>query len=425
MAEEQFFQMFLSRLRESISRLSPLSFNSSPFKASYLSKWYPYDETCEPDGAVAACDGSISESSFSEGLVVWVARSVAHVYLKEGEPISLLEAGVEAGYRLQGRELFLRTLELRTLRRALEKASQLHGRVFGIFDGSLYLTFLHHRDRLRAFSRVFENYVRELTLLLKLVDEEKMALGVSKDSDISYLRAKIMIDILHSMDPEIAAEARGRSIRRIREVLGEKVKGLPPGSMLKTCFEELEQDFSDEGVYSEIAPSPGFTKPLLLAPQTIFLTGEAKSTSWWDSGFRARLKRDEELKGVLEALDDYFSNPPVALTYWMPSMGSKVYRVDVPSSILGYTGAGGSLSGDFFIGDSGVEKAKKIFCVLNRLQKEPHVVHPLAEVDSIARLSRSIYKDAYEPVVVEELRRRGFKASPRRRSIRDAVLRGY
>ncbi|MEM3659666.1 MAG: DNA double-strand break repair nuclease NurA [Thermoproteota archaeon] len=425
MAEEQFFQMFLSGLRESVSKLSPLGFNSSPFKASYLSKWCSYDEACEPDGAVAACDGSISESSFSGGLVVWVARSVAHVYSKGNEPISLLEAGVEAGYRLQGKGLFLRALELRTLRRALEKGSQLHGRVFGIFDGSLYLTFLHHRDRLRAVSRFFENYVRELTLLLKLVDGERVAVGISKDSDISYLRAKIMVDILHSLDPEIAAEARGRSVRRIREVLGEKVRGLPPDSMLKTCFEELEQGFSDEGVYSEISPGPGFTKPLLLAPQTIFLTGEAKSTGWWDSGFRERLKRDEGLKGVLEALDAYFSNPPVALTYWRPSMSPWVYRVDVPSSILGYGDAGGSLSGDLFIGDSGVEKAKNIFCVLNRLQQEPHAVHPLAEVDSIARLSRSVYKDAYEPVVVEELRRRGFKASPRRRSIRDAVLRGY
>jgi hypothetical protein len=424
MAEEQFFQMFLSGLRESVGRLSPPGFNSSPFKASYLSKWCPYDEACEPDGAVAACDGSISESSFSGGLVVWVARSVAHIYSRGREPVSLLEAGVEAGYRLQGRELFLRALELRTLRRALEKAFQSHGRVLGIFDGSLYLTFLHNRDRLKAVSRVFESYVKELTLLLKLVDGERMVIGLSKDSDISYLRAKIMIDILHSLDPGLASVARGRSIRRIREVLSEKVKGLSSDSMLETCFNELEQDFSDEGVYSEIAPGPGFTKPLLLAPQTIFLTGETRSTSWWDSGFRSRLKRDEALKGVLEALDSYFSNPPVALTFWRPSLSSRVYRVDIPSNILGYSDAGGSLSADFFIDDSGVEKAKKIFGVLNRLQHEPHIVHPLAEVDSIARLSRSIYRYAYEPVVVEELRRRGFKASPRRRSIRDAVLRG-
>jgi len=425
MAEEQFFQMFLSELRESIGRLRPLDLVSSPFKDSYLSKWCSHCESSEPDEAVVACDGSIGESSFSGGLVVWAARAVAHVYSMGSEPLSLLETGVEAGYRLQGREFFLRSLELRTLRRAMEKASQSRRRVFGIFDGSLYLTFLHHRDHLRAFSRIFENYVRELSLLMKLVDEEKMVVGISKDSDISYLRAKIMIDILRSLDPELAAEARGRSIRRIREVLGDRVKGLTQDSTLKTCFEELEQDFSDEGVYSEIAPGPGFTKPLLLAPQTIFLTGEARSTGWWDSKFRTRLKQDEDLKGVLQVLDEYFSNPPVALTYWRPGMGSRVYRVDVPSRILGYSGACGGLSGDFFIGDSGVEKAKTVFSVLNRLQQEPHAVRPLAEVDSIARLDRSLYKDAYEPVIVEELRRSGFKASPRRRRIRDAVLRGY
>ncbi|MEM2351115.1 MAG: DNA double-strand break repair nuclease NurA [Thermoproteota archaeon] len=424
MAEEQFFRIFLSRLRESLDRLIPLDFDSSPFKSSYLSKWCSYSEACEPDGAVVACDGSISESSFSGGLVIWTARAIAHVYSRGGKPDSLMEAGVEAGYRLQGRQFFLKLLELRTLRRALEKASQSHEKVFGIFDGSLYLTFLHHRDRLRIFSKIFENYVRELTLLLKLVDEKKMVVGISKDSDISYLRAKIMIDILQSIDPELAAEARGRSIRRIREVLSERIRDSTQ-DLLKTCLKELEQDLSDEGVYSEIAPGPGFTRPLLLAPQTIFLTGEEKSTGWWDSRFRMRLKQDEELKGVLVTLDEYFSNPPVALTYWRPKMSFRVYRVDVPSSLLGYGGAGGSLSGDLFTDDLGVEKAKAVFDVLNLLHQEPHVVQPLAEVDYIARLSRSLYKDSYEPLIVEELRRRGFKASPRRRSIRDIVLRGY
>ncbi|MBO3799931.1 MAG: DNA double-strand break repair nuclease NurA [Candidatus Brockarchaeota archaeon] len=424
MAEEQFFQMFLSGLCESLNRLIPLDFDSSPFKSSYLSKWCSYGETCKPDGAVVACDGSISESSFSGGLVIWTARAVAHVYSEEGRPDSLMEAGVEAGYRLQGRQFFLRLLELRTLRRALEKASQSHERVFGIFDGSLYLTFLHNRNRLRVYSRLFENYVRELTLLLKLVDEKKIVVGICKDSDISYLRAKIMVDILHSLDPELAAEARGRSIRRIREVLSERIKDSTQ-DLLKACLKELEQDFSDEGVYSEIAPGPGFTRPLLLAPQTIFLTSETGSTDWWDSRFRTRLEKDNGLKGVLRALDEYFSSPPVALTYWRPKISFRVYRVDVPSSLLGYSGASGSLSGDLFTDDSGIEKAKAVFGVLNLLYQEPHVVQPLAEVDCIARLSRSLYKDSYEPVIVEELRRRGFKASPRRRSIRNIVLRGY
>ncbi|MEM3712155.1 MAG: DNA double-strand break repair nuclease NurA [Thermoproteota archaeon] len=424
MAEEQFFRMFLDGLRESLDRIAPFNLDSSPFKNSYLSIWCSYDKACEPDGAVVACDGSISESSFSGGLVIWTARAVANVYSRGGKPASFMEVGVEAGYRLQGRQFFLRLIELRTLRQALEKSSQLYERVFGIFDGSLYLTFLHNKNRLRVCSKVFENYVRELTLLLKLVDDKKMVVGISKDSDISYLRAKIMIDILHSFDPELAAEARGRSIRRIRELLGERVENSNQ-YFLKTCLNELEQDFSDEGVYSEIAPGPGFTKPLLLAPQTIFLTGEAESTSWWNSKFRKHLKQDEKLKGVLHALDEYFSNPPIALTYWRPKKGLRAYRVDVPSSLLGYDDASGSLSGDVFTDDSGVENAKAIFSVLNLLHQEPHIVQPLAEVDQIARLSKGFYKDSYEPVIVEELKRRGFKASPRRRSIRDIVLRGY
>ncbi|MEM2088169.1 MAG: DNA double-strand break repair nuclease NurA [Thermoproteota archaeon] len=427
MTEEQFFQMFLDRLRESVGKLTPLELQSSPFKNSYLSKWNPCEDSAQPSGAIVACDGSIGESSFSGGLVVLIARAIAHIYTPEGGLKSIMEVDTEANYKLQGRSLFMKTLELRVLRKALEKTLQEHEAVLGIFDGSLYLTFLHHREHLRRVAWVFEKYVRELASLLKLTGKNTVIIGLSKDSDINYLRAKIMLDVVKSLSTELMAEVkRGRSIKRIRERLAGKAEFEPKGSMLRTCIEELEKDLSDEGVYGELAPNPGFTTPLLLAPQTLFLTGESKARSWWDTGFRGLLENDVALKGILEALDEYFSTTPIALSYWRPAGMLGVYRLDVSSSLLGCEGSCGDLSDDKFMDDeAALKRMRGIISFLNWMKQGPHVVYPLVEVDTIARLDRTLYKNAYEPVIVDELKRRGFKVSPRRRSIRDMVLRGY
>lgn len=427
MAEEQFFQMFLNRLHESVGRLTPLELHSSPFKNAYLSKWNACEESAKPSGTIVACDGSIGESSFSGGLVVLVARAIAHIYTIEGGLKSIMEVDTAANYRLQGRSLFMKTLELRVLRKALEKALQEHETALGIFDGSLYLTFLHYREHLRRVSWIFEKYVRELASLLKLAEKNVAIVGLSKDSDINYLRAKVMLDIVKSFDANFILEVkRGRSIKKIREKLVEKAEDESEDSVLQACIEELDKGLSDEGVYSELVPNPGFTTPLLLAPQTLFLTGESKTRSWWDTSFRRLLEKDAALKKVLEALDEYFSMPPIALSYWRPAGMLGVYRLDVPSSLLGYKGSCGDLSDDMFMDDDApLRRLRETISFLNWMKHGPHVAYPLVEVDTIARLDRELYKNAYEPVIVDELKRRGFKVSPRRRSIRDMVLRGY
>lgn len=425
MAEEQFFKMFTESLRESVSKLTPIELRSSLFKDSYLSKWNLCEDYAQPKEAVVACDGSIGESSFLGGLVILVARAIAHIYTPEGSLTSTLEVATEANYKLKGQALFMKTLELRALRNALKKALRENGSAIGIVDGSLYLTFLHHREHLKTITWIFEKYVRELASLLKLAEEGATIVGISKDSDVSYLRAKIMLDTILSLNADLEVETtRGRSIKRIREALSKKT--LPKDSPLQACLKELDQDISDEGVYSELAPSPGFTTPLLLAPQTLFLTGEAKSGSWWNSGFRSLLQSDAALTRVLEALDEHFSRFPVALTYWRPRGGFEVYRVDMPSGLLGYEGQCGNLSNDvFMVDETCLDAMRKIIRVLNWMRQGPHSIYPLVEVDAVARLDKRLYKNAYEPVIMDELRKRGFKVNPRKRSIRDMVLRGY
>ena len=428
MSEESFFLMFSEELHESISRLTPPELESSRSKALFLSKWNSHNASSDPNGAVVACDGSLGESSFTGGLTAWVSRAMAHIYAKDGSVECIPEVAVEVNYRLEGQSLFMKALELRVLRKAIEKASREHSRILGLIDGSLYLTFFHYRERLESMAWIFEKYLNELCSLLELAGEDTVIVGLSKDSDISYLRAKILLDAILRTEGSLEVElSRGRSIKRMREKLGEVIAGAPKDTPLYEYFIELEQDISDEGLYSQIAPDPGFTTPLMLAPQTLFVTGEIKrgTKNWWKSMFRDLLEGSNRMNGVLNGLDNYFMKPPIALTYWRPKQATGVYRVDIPSNLLGHDGASGDLSEDTFRDDIGIEKTKSIVGMLNGISHEPYVVNPLTEVDAIVRLDRALYKQAYEPLIIEELRGKGFRINHRKRGLRDFVLRGY
>jgi len=424
MAEEHFFKIFLEKIRETLSKLNPMNFQNSIFRSAYLSKWNSYGEIIRPNGEIVACDGSLGESSFSGGLVVIVARAIAHIYsLKDGKITSVLEVDTRAGYRLQGKTVLMKTLELKVLRKTLEK----YPGAFGVYDGSLYLTFLHHADRLKRTLWIFEEYLEELANVLKLSNSGVKIVGVSKDSDVNYLRAKITANVLTSLLGESnTVMTRRRSLKKmLKDFTSRSWEGLDE-SLRASCLRELEQDFSDEGLYSELTSEPGFTTPLLLAPQTIFLSGETSAKGWRDTKFRKYIENDSDLSGVLKRLDEYFSNTPIALTYWRPQGAAGVYRVDIPANLLGYRGRCEDLNEDVLLeGEAYLERAKNIIGVLNWMTQGPYAVYPLVQVDSIAKLDTSLYKTAYEPVIIEELRKRGFKASPRKRRIRDMVLRGY
>lgn len=430
MAEESFFSMFAEELRKSVGILVPHEPQASWAKRLYLSKWNPYSASSDPNCAVVACDGSLGESRFSGGLVAWAARAIAHIYAKDRSVVTIPEVAVEVDYGLSGQSLFMKALELQVLRKAIEKARHDHERVLAIFDGSLYLTFFHYAPQLEAMALVFERYIKELTSLLKISQDGRVfILGLSKDSDISYLRARILLDALLQIDESIGTELaiRGRSVRRIAEWLREKVESLPKDAPLKNYLEEFEWQISDEGLYSEIALEPGFTRPLLLASQTLFVAGEIGrgTKSWWESMFRRRLKQSNRLSFLIDVLDSFYAQPPIAIFYWKPKPESGVYRIDTPSNLLGYEDKCGDLSEDIFSDDRGLEAAQSLVATLNWLSHEPYVVNPLTEVDAVVRLDRKLYKQAYEPMIMEELRKKGFKVNPRKRSMRDFVLRGY
>lgn len=108
---------------------------------------------------------------------------------------------------------------------------------------------------MKKTSWIFKKYVRELASLLKLSEDGVMIVGISKDSDVSHLGAKIMTETLLSLNTELAGgEKRGRSlVRALRDLIKkegcERIEKTVPSSFLG----EVEQDFSDEAVYSELA----------------------------------------------------------------------------------------------------------------------------------------------------------------------------
>ncbi|MGC8850430.1 MAG: DNA double-strand break repair nuclease NurA, partial [Candidatus Bathyarchaeia archaeon] len=335
---------------------------------------------------------------------------------------------VKIGYRLLGRPYFMKALELETLHRAVEEAEREFQRVFALYDGSLYLRFVHHMPRLEAMGEIFQRYVVALINCLEVAQREGVSMvGLSKDSDISYLRARILLDSIILERPDIGDELRRerRSVKRIAKRVEEIVERSLEDPVLQAYLEEFKLEVSDEALYTGLSAEPGFTTPLLLAPQTQFISGEVSrgTRSWWESSFRKELQ--SKIEALASLLDKYYSQPPIALSYWKAASGQGVYRMDVPSHILGFKGRCGDLQEDEFLSGEGAEKAEELVANLNWLTREPYAVSPLTEVDAIVRLDRSLYRQVYEPVIVEELRRMGFEVMPRKRWIRDLVLRGY
>jgi hypothetical protein len=418
MAEEQFFPLFISRLREEIEKIPPYN-PAEPLKEIYREYWVPFGDSVTFNGPVVACDGSQGKSELSGGLVAWMARAIAHISAG-GPPIKAKpEVRVKVGYGLEGESIFMKAVELQTLKAALEEALREYGDVLALHDGSLYLTFLHHPPYLEARAEVLREYVSALASLLELASMDGVRIvGVSKDSNITYLRAHIIHEVLSRNGVDMPS---CRSIREIRKAL-DKLSRNNDSSLIKGYLEEVKSDTSDENLYNWLVDEPGFTKPLLLAPQTCYVPHE-RGRSWSESYLRT--KSPEVLAPFLKEVDKLYDLPPVALTYWKPKHGLRTYRLDVPSAMLGCADKCGSMMTDKFASPIQIEAMKKLIAILNGLENEAYGMAPLLAVDEIVRLDHGRYKTAYEPIILEELKAHGHNVKLRKRSVRDIFMRRY
>jgi len=422
MAEEQFFSMFTDKLKNEVERLPPIALDSSFSQEIYPKYWQRFDGCEEIDYPVIACDGSLGTSQFSGGITFWVARAVAHTYLNNSlrkvKPI----VEVKADYRLEGHSFFMKAAELKVLRLAVEEALEEYGEALALYDGSLYLVFLHHRPHIEARREAIESYVNELTALIRLgINKNVRLIGVSKDSDISYLRAHIIVEELRKHG--FNSFRHYRSIKRMRERISDDLK-VKVKAINREYFKEIALDISDEALVNTLMKESGFTTPLLLAPQTSYVLHESEKEHkrWSESSLR---RGSKSLSSLLQKMDELYSLPPIALIYWKPKHCLRTYRLDVPSYQLGVDVKTEDLIVDKFVNEKGIQAMKHLIELLNSLDRKAYGIRPLLDVDEIARLIRRRYTRAYEPVIFEELKSHGFNVEQRKRSMRDYYMRRY
>jgi len=420
LAEDSFLPRYLDALSK-IGRLK-LSFDES-FKDIYLTFWHNFGGRCDEVPSFAVADGSRASTVFRGGVRAVCLRALTNVY--EGSSLvgGVVDVDVKVGHRLKRSSLYMRALEFKCLRKALEGSPNV---AVAICDGDLYPSI--HPVMVRLTVQEVEACVEYLNAFYDLYEFAKnrgiLLIGVTKDSFVNYLRARILATYIASENKELGeALTHERSIRRIERRLAS-IRG--QAESIKRYLNEAGRVTSDEEIFDEYAVNPGFSKPLVLAPQPIYLSEEIKAgtKSWRGSRIRKRLlRRGSPFRDVAEVLDRLYALPPVILSYWRPWHGIGVYRVDVGGRSLGVDEQWNSVESDYFLPEERLGFCEKVFSILNGLSPEPFTVKPLLDADDLVRFSAEIYRECYEPLLIEALRKAGFKALLTKRDIRELMVR--
>lgn len=408
--ESIFRSIFEERLNASLDNFTPPGASVKyPVRSLIPSVWRSFSGLGDPEG-FAACDGSSGSAHYSGGLTVWLLRAACiSSYRKE----PLVDVWVEPGHKLKGRGYALRALELRLLADAAEGLPR--GSLV-ITDGTLYPTLPPSVERLLLRAKYVKAFLESLVRLLKICVKRRLnVVGVSKDSDVSYLRVRLALDYLARHGVDIGRE---RSLRRI----ARKLRGFPGNSAAQLVAEELEIPTSDQEEVHSATSTPGFTTPLVLAPHILYMTEEINvgTKSWWRSRLRDRWSGNEELKPIVDLLDELYELKPVYVTYWRPHHGFGVYRVDSVAEF--HEGRWGDMEVDV-LSRAGEEHVEMVVSLLNGLSPAPHTVRPLLDADELVRLRSGVFRDSYEPMIRAALEARGFYPRPRMRILRDLYLR--
>ena len=421
MAEDSFFPLFM----EAVSKIGSLNLVfDGGFKDAYLSFWHEFSGRSDTLPGFAVADGSCSSTTFRGGVRAVCVRALANVY--EGRSLieSVSDVDVRVGHRLKRASLYMRALEFKCLKKAVDGFGKVD---VAICDGDLYPTM--HPVIVRRTSQEVEAFLEYLNSLYELykhaLERGVLLVGVVKDSFVNYLRARVLASHVLKENPELGEEVyRMRSVRNIEKKLSQKRGGI---RQVEVLLREAQRLSSDEEILDEYASKPGFTTPLVLAPQPIYLSEETKAgtKTWRSSKIRRRLKsRSPPLRDVANIMDKLYSLPPVVMSYWRPWHGIGVYRVDVAGWGLGINIKWDEVEGDYFLSKgAAMQKFEEIAALLNGLSPEPFTVKPLLDVDDLVRFSAKTYKECYEPILIEALRRAGFKALLTKRDLRELMVR--
>lgn len=426
MLEDGYFRIFQEKLGEAVVRVGGRKRReNSAIDAVYLAKWVPCDVASKAGLVVVSSDGSNASSRFSGGLGVYVARAVANIYNADGVLVdAVIDVDVAAGYQFDGESMLMRALELRTLASGIEKAKEMGKKVLAIFDGALYPTIMKEVSKSEGLDTVkllLKSYIK----LFRAAGEGVIVIGVSKDSNVSYLRSAVMLEAVASMDPVLASKV---GVTMKPKELAKSIVENTKRSDVLALAEDLLVSASDESLYSSLAPSGGYTLPLVIPPQPRFSKLDRFVLEWsWLNGPKGGFRGAVVDREVLSLIDELYSLAPVVTTYWRPLNHQGVHRVDLLGSSIGYLGEGGAV-GNFAFAKPGSDEDKAVSSIvseLNAMMSTSFSVDPLIQADVNARLERRVFDEAYEPMIAEALKKAGFDVDMRRRALRDLVMRGY
>lgn len=410
LVEDIFFKPFMEALQRATTDLKPFKGN---FNDVYHSYWHTFNGVGRVPESFAVADGSNSSTTFRGGLRAVCMRAVVNVYHSGNLKDTIPSVDVKVGQKLRCGAFYMKALEFRGLANVLGKCK------VAMCDGDLYPTLhpaivWHEQQEVKAYLEYLNAFY---SLYSEAYKRGTLLLGVVKDSTTNYVRAKIIAQYILAKRPELV-----RDLSRVRSP--QKITWLIKGAEVDpACEGEAETPTSDEEVFDECAPEPGFTTPMLLAPQPIFLNEEVKAgtSSWLNSRIRQRLiDKGPPLSEVADTLDRIYSLPPIVMFYWRPWHGIGVYRVDVAGWVFGRDGKWNDLSNDAFLGE-GVSVAEEVAAMLNALSPEPFTVKPLFDVDYVVRIDSGVYKDCYLPIIVDALRNVGLKAVMTKRDLREMI----
>ncbi|MEM1587623.1 MAG: DNA double-strand break repair nuclease NurA [Candidatus Bathyarchaeia archaeon] len=423
--------IFLSSFMEEIKKISNLTLQVEPqekFKRIYENLWIDFNFTSPLSFNFIVCDGSKGLTEFQGGIKVLYVRALAHFFKAQTFMDRVVETKIFIEHLLQKEDSYMKAVELIALKKALSKVDE----ALAIYDGTLYPTFpLSALNNEKIAKAKIEEFKALTELYKQSYDKNQVLVGLCKDSNVSYIRARALIEQLKIELPEVGEEISkqmypSKIVKKLRKKIEEE-NNENIRKLLESYCCEFGLKTSDEEVFSNLNLKPGFTTPLILAPQTLYLEAnyEAKR-NWWDSIFREKMNKskNEFLHEIIKLLDEIYSLPPIATICWKPHHGIEIYRVDIAGWSLKVKEKCGDLTENIFIkNDDSINYCKEIVAKLNALSVTPAVLKPLIDVDSIVRIDSSIYRDVYEPVLINELKKTGLKAKLRKRRIREILLR--
>jgi hypothetical protein len=386
-------------------------------------RWHPYlSGERDTSEVLVSVDGGVQISRFAYGGFISVARAcaLAHAPGEERHLTKRVKIHIQEVYDNRDRGFIPGYARMISEYRAAAGAAQevlARGRKpVVLMDGSLYM------GRFPYATREYQHHPTLITELLDSIsdlrtlsrDHDFPLVGISKDSSVFYLHMELLKGALLR-----AGHPRLRAI--VNDASTPFDLNLKLEAMEKQDRRALElfldrRPLCDSALVHVCAESEGYTQPLLLVP-SLYRSG-SEGVALYE-----RLERNiprETADTVIKSLRRFFTSPPVAVSYWKPTAGSRPFRVDIAGHSLGRSEPWGSSRGNTLLDVSDHRSLEGILDHLHHWYcNDVEYNVPLKQADILAHFDRNLYTTKYEPFIISRFERAGIDVMGMRRYLRE------